>query len=172
MSRGLIIVNTGNGKGKTTAALGAALRAAGTGMHVCIIQFLKGSWKYGELESLKKIPEIEIYQMGTGFTWEKESLDEDRQLARTAWEKCREAVLSGKYGMVIFDEINYVLGYGLLDEDEVINFLQQRPEGVHIILTGRNAPERVQEIADMVTEMREVKHHFKKGVKAQKGIEF
>jgi cob(I)alamin adenosyltransferase len=172
MNRGLIIVNTGSGKGKTTAALGAALRAAGTGMHVCIIQFLKGSWKYGELESLKRIPEIEIHQMGTGFTWEKENLDEDRKLARAAWEKCREAVLSGRYGMVVFDEINYVLGYGLLDEDEVINFLQQRPEGVHVILTGRNAPERVQEIADMVTEMREVKHHFKKGVKAQKGIEF
>jgi cob(I)alamin adenosyltransferase len=172
MNRGLIIVNTGSGKGKTTAALGAALRAAGTGMQVCIIQFLKGSWKYGELESLKKIPEIEIHQMGTGFTWEKENLDEDRKLARAAWEKCREAVLSGKYGMVIFDEINYVLGYGLLDEDEVIEFLRQRPEGVHLILTGRNAPERVQEIADMVTEMREVKHHFKKGVKAQKGIEF
>lgn len=172
MNRGLVIVNTGNGKGKTTAALGAALRAAGTGMNVCIIQFLKGSWKYGELESLKKIPEIEIHQMGTGFTWEKESLDEDRQLARTAWEKCREAVLSGRYGMVVFDEINYVLGYGLLDEDEVINFLQQRPDGVHIILTGRKAPERIQEAADMVTEMREVKHHFKKGVKAQKGIEY
>ncbi len=172
MNRGLVIVNTGSGKGKTTAALGAALRAAGTGMQVCIIQFLKGSWKYGELESLKKIPEIEIHQMGTGFTWEKENLDEDRKLARAAWEKCREAVLSGRYGMVIFDEINYVLGYGLLDEDEVIEFLRQRPEGVHLILTGRNAPERVQEIADMVTEMREVKHHFKKGVKAQKGIEF
>ena len=139
MNRGLIIVNTGSGKGKTTAALGAALRAAGTGMQLCIIQFLKGSWKYGELESLKKIPEIEILQMGTGFTWEKENLDEDRKLASTAWEKCREAVLSGKYGMVIFDEINYVLGYGLLDEDEVIEFLRQRPQGVHLILTGRNA---------------------------------
>jgi len=172
MSRGLVLVNTGNGKGKTTAALGAALRAAGAGMQVCIIQFLKGSWKYGELESLKKIPEIEIHQMGTGFTWEKESLDEDRQLARTAWEKCREAILSGRYGMVICDELNYVLGYGLLDTDEVISFLEQRPENVHIMLTGRNAPESVQEIADLVTEMREVKHHFKKGVKAQKGIEF
>jgi cob(I)alamin adenosyltransferase len=172
MNRGLVIVNTGSGKGKTTAALGAALRAAGTGMHVCIIQFLKGSWKYGELESLKKIPEIEILQMGTGFTWEKENLDEDRRLARAAWEKCREAVLSGRYGMVIFDEINYVLSYGLLDEDEVIEFIRQRPAGVHLILTGRNAPERVQETADMVTEMREVKHHFKKGVKAQKGIEY
>ena len=172
MKQGLVIVNTGNGKGKTTAALGAALRAAGTGMNVCIIQFLKGSWKYGELESLKKIPEIEIHQMGTGFTWEKESLDEDRKLARIAWDKCREAALSGQYGMVIFDEINYVLHYGLLDEDEVIEFLRQRPEGVHIILTGRNAPERIQEAADMVTEMREVKHHFKKGVKAQQGIEY
>ena len=172
MKQGLLIVNTGNGKGKTTAALGAALRAAGTGMKVCIIQFLKGSWKYGELESLKKIPEIEILQMGTGFTWEKESLDEDRKLARIAWDKCREAALSGKYGMVIFDEINYVLHYGLLDVHEVLQFLRERPEGLHIILTGRNAPEAVQELADTVTEMREVKHHFKKGVKAQEGIEY
>jgi len=172
MNQGLLIVNTGSGKGKTTAALGAALRAAGTGMKVCIIQFLKGSWKYGELESLKKIPEIEIHQMGTGFTWEKESLDEDRKLARVAWDKCREAALSGKYGMVIFDEINYVLHYGLLDVQEVLQFLRERPEGLHIILTGRNAPEPLQELADMVTEMREVKHHFKKGVKAQKGIEY
>jgi cob(I)alamin adenosyltransferase len=172
MNRGLIIVNTGNGKGKTTAALGAALRAAGTGIRVSIIQFLKGSWKYGELESLKKIPEIEIHQMGTGFTWEKESLDEDRALAKKAWEKCKQAVLSGAYGMVIFDEINYVLGYGLLDEKEVIDFLVQRPPGVHIILTGRKAPEGIQEIADLVTEMREIKHPFQKGIKAQKGIEY
>ena len=172
MNQGLIIVNTGNGKGKTTAALGAALRAAGTGMRVCIIQFLKGSWKYGELESLKKIPEIEIHQMGTGFTWEKESLEEDRKLARIAWEKCREAALSGNYGMVIFDEITYVLHYGLLDTAEVLEFLRQRPAGLHIILTGRNAQEPLQELADMVTEMREVKHHFKKGLKAQQGIEY
>ena len=172
MNQGLVIVNTGDGKGKTTAALGAALRAAGSGIKVSIIQFLKGSWKYGELESIKKIPEIEIHQMGTGFTWEKESLDEDRELARKAWNTCKEAVLSGTYGMVIFDEINYVLHYGLLDENEVIDFLQKRPAGVHIILTGRNAPERIKEIADLVTEMREIKHPYKKGIKAQKGIEF
>ncbi len=172
MKQGLVMVNTGNGKGKTTAALGAALRAAGSGIRVCIIQFLKGSWHYGELESLKKIPEIEIYQMGTGFTWQKESLDEDRALAKKAWEKCKQAVLSGVYGMVIFDEINYVLHYGLLDEDEIIDFLQKRPEGIHIILTGRNAPVRIQEIADLVTEMQEIKHPFKQGIKAQQGIEF
>jgi cob(I)alamin adenosyltransferase len=172
MNQGLIIVNTGDGKGKTTAALGAALRAAGSGMKVSIIQFLKGSWKYGELESIKKIPDIEIHQMGTGFTWEKESLDEDRKLARTAWELCKETVLSGIYGMVIFDEINYVLHYGLLEENEVIDFLKNRPADVHIILTGRNATEGIKEIADLVTEMREIKHPFRKGIKAQKGIEF
>ncbi len=172
MKKGLVMVNTGNGKGKTTAALGAALRAAGSGIRVCIIQFLKGSWNYGELESLKKIPEIEIHRMGSGFTWEKESLDEDRALATQAWEKCREVSLSGRFGMVIFDEINYALHYGLLDEDDVIEFLENRPAGLHIILTGRNAPSRIQECADLVTEMREVKHHFKKGIKAQKGIEY
>jgi len=172
MNQGLIMINTGDGKGKTTAALGAAIRAAGSGIKVCIIQFLKGSWKYGELESIKKIPEIEITQMGTGFTWEKESLEEDRKLARKAWYACKQAVLSGTYGMVIFDEINYVLHYGLLDESEVVDFLQKRPACVHIILTGRNAPARIQDIADMVTEMREIKHPFKKGITAQKGIEF
>ena len=172
MNQGLIIVNTGDGKGKTTAALGAALRAAGAGMKVSIIQFLKGSWKYGELESIKKIPDIEIHQMGTGFTWEKESLDEDRALAQKAWEKCKQAVLSGDYGMVVFDEINYVLGYGLLDEAEVVSFLRQRPPEVHIILTGRNAPAGIQETADLVTEMREIKHPFQKGIKAQRGIEY
>ena len=172
MNQGLIMINTGDGKGKTTAALGAAIRAAGSGIKVCIIQFLKGSWKYGELETIKKIPEIEITQMGTGFTWEKESLEEDRKLARKAWDACKQAVLSGTYGMVIFDEINYVLHYGLLDENEVVEFLQKRPAGVHIILTGRNALERIKDIADMVTEMREIKHPFKKGITAQKGIEF
>ena len=172
MNQGLIMINTGDGKGKTTAALGAAIRAAGSGIKVCIIQFLKGSWKYGELESIKKIPEIEITQMGTGFTWEKESLEEDRALARKAWDACTQAVLSGTYGMVIFDEINYVLHYGLLDENEVVEFLKKRPAGVHIILTGRNASARIKDIADMVTEMREIKHPFKKGITAQKGIEF
>ena len=172
MNQGLIMINTGDGKGKTTAALGAAIRAAGSGIKVCIVQFLKGSWKYGELESIKKIPEIEITQMGTGFTWEKESLEEDRKLARKAWDACKQAVLSGTYGMVILDEINYVLQYGLLDENEVVDFLQKRPAGVHIILTGRTAPALIQDIADMVTEMREIKHPFKKGITAQKGIEF
>jgi cob(I)alamin adenosyltransferase len=172
MNQGLIIVHTGTGKGKTTAALGAALRAAGSGIRVCIIQFLKGSWKYGELESLKKIPEIEVHQMGSGFTWGKESLDEDRALAQKAWEKCKQTVLSGTYGMVIFDEINYVLSYGLLEEGFVIDFLKQRPAGVHIILTGRNAPAGILETADLVTEMREIKHPFQKGIKAQKGIEY
>lgn len=172
MNHGLVIVNTGDGKGKTTAALGAALRAAGSGMRVCIIQFLKGSWKYGELEALKRFPEIDIAQMGSGFTWEKESLDEDRGLARKAWNACMAAVCSGNYGMVIFDEINYVLHYGLLDENEVVDFLRNRPAQVHIILTGRNAPEKIIEVADLVTEMKEIKHPFRKGVKAQKGIEF
>ncbi len=172
MNKGLLIVYTGDGKGKTTAALGAALRAAGSGMRIRIIQFLKGSWKYGELEALKKIPEIDITPMGTGFTWEKESLEEDRELARKAWEACTAAVRSGIYRMVIFDEINYVLHYRLLDVNDVVEFLRNRPANVHIILTGRNAPERIIEIADLVTEMKEIKHPFRTGVKAQPGIEF
>ena len=172
MKTGLIIVHTGNGKGKTTAALGLAMRAVGTGCRVCIIQFLKGKWKYGELTAIKKIPAIDMYPMGTGFTWDKESLDEDRTLAEKAWRKCVEVSLSGKYGMVIFDEINYILHYGLLDVNKVIQFLKERPQKLHVILTGRNAPLRIKRIADTVTEMRAIKHHFQKGIKAQRGIEY
>ena len=170
--RGLILVHTGAGKGKTTAALGQALRAAGHGIHVAIIQFMKGKWKYGELAAVKTIPHIEIYPMGTGFTWEKETLEEDRALARDAWEKCKGVARSGRYGLVIFDEINYAMHYGLLPTAEVAAFLKDKPQALHIVLTGRNAPKDIVDVADMVTEMKEVKHHFAKAVKAQKGIDY
>jgi len=172
--KGLIIVHTGSGKGKTTAALGIAFRAAGNGMWVSIIQFIKGKWKYGEMESAKQLKTpIEIYPMGEGFTWDTKNRQRDIEMTQKAWAVCKEKMLSGKYDVVVFDEINYVIDYDYLDLKEVLAALKQKPEMVHVILTGRNAKPELIELADLVTEMRELKHPFKdQGILAQKGIEF
>jgi cob(I)alamin adenosyltransferase len=173
MSKGLLLVFTGNGKGKTTAALGTALRAAGHGMSVLILQFIKGSWHYGELDAVKRLETVTLRTLGSGFTWEKENLDEDRRLAREGWGQAREALLSGRYDLVILDELNIALSYGLLETELVVESLQRRPEHVHVIVTGRNAPEALVAAADTVTEMTAVKHHFRdQKIPAQKGIEF
>ena len=172
--KGLIIVHTGNGKGKTSAALGVAFRAAGNRMKVAIIQFIKGKWKYGELESARQLKNpIEIHQMGEGFTWDTNNPARDIEKTRLAWELCKEKMMSGKYEVVIFDEINYVIDYHYLNVKEVIEALKQKPPLVHVILTGRNAKPELIEIADLVTEMKEIKHPFKEqGILAQRGIEF
>lgn len=171
--RGLIILHTGNGKGKTTAALGLAFRAVGQGMPVFIVQFIKGNWPFGELESAKRFEGLlTIRPMGEGFTWDTKDPERDREKAREAWETGKKAALSGDYRIVIFDEINYVLSYGSLPVPDVIEFLRNKPKDLHVVLTGRDAPAELIEIADLVTEMREVKHPYKKGIKAQKGIEF
>ncbi len=173
MKTGLVIVFTGQGKGKTTAALGMALRAAGHRMNILILQFIKGTWRYGELEALKKFDNVAILPLGTGFTWKKENLDEDRDLAMKGWEQALKAIKSGTYDMVVLDEINYVLSYGLLPLDNVLEFLKNRPPHLHLVFTGRNAPDSLVEMADLVTEMVVVKHPYKdKGIKAQKGVEF
>jgi cob(I)alamin adenosyltransferase len=172
MKKGLILVNTGNGKGKTTSALGSAIRAAGNGLRVCVIQFMKGAIQSGERETIKLLPNIEIHAMGTGFSWTKDSWDEDKALARNAWEKSKEAIHSGRFDLVVLDEINYVLDYDLLALQDVIYSLRNKPEHVCIFLTGRKAKQEIIELADMVTEMKEIKHHFNSGIKAQKGIEF
>lgn len=167
------MVHTGDGKGKTTAALGLALRAVGCGMKVMMIQFMKGTWKYGELEAAKRLaPDFTILQMGEGFTWETKDRRKDIALSKKTWEFCKETLQSGKYGLVILDEMNYVLGYGFLDTKEVVDFLKKKPEELHVVLTGRNAPKELVELADLVTEMKEVKHPFQKGIIAQRGIEF
>ena len=167
------MVHTGDGKGKTTAALGLALRAVGTGMKVMMIQFMKGTWKYGELEAAKRLaPDFTLLQMGEGFTWETKDRKKDIALSKKAWEFCKETIQSKKYDLVILDEINYVLGYGFLETRDVVDFLKQRPEELHLVLTGRNAPEELIDAADLVTEMKEVKHPFQKGIIAQRGIEF
>ena len=173
--RGLILINTGPGKGKTTAALGTAFRAAGNGMRVLILQFLKGSWHYGELDAVQAFgPNFVLRQMGRGFVkiGGAETDPEDTRLVEEAWKEAREAIYSGDWDMVILDEINYAIGYGMLDPAVVADALRGRPEMVHIILTGRNAHPLLVELADTVTEMRETKHAYKKGILAQRGIEY
>jgi cob(I)alamin adenosyltransferase len=170
---GLIIVHTGDGKGKTSAALGLAFRALGYGWKILMVQFIKGNWKYGELEAAKKFPDLlEIKPMGEGFTWDTKNPERDRQKTRDAWEFCKQAALSEKYQMVIFDEINYVMSYDYLPVKDVIEFLKNKPPALHVVLTGRDAPKELIDLADLVTEMREIKHPFTHGIKAQKGIEF
>ena len=173
--RGLIIVNTGPGKGKTTAAMGTALRAVGQGMKVLMLQFLKGSWHYGELDAVKAFGDNFIMkQMGRGFVkvGGAEPDPEDVKMVEAAWNESREAILSGQWDLVILDEINYAISYGMLDPAKVVEALKQKPEMVHVILTGRNAHPTIIELADTVTEMRQVKHAYEKGVEAQRGIEY
>jgi cob(I)alamin adenosyltransferase len=171
----LILINTGPGKGKTTAAMGTALRAVGNGMRVLMLQFLKGSWHYGELDAVKAFGEnFVMRQMGRGFVkiGGAETDPEDIRLVGEAWAEARAAILSGEWDLVVLDEINYAIGYGMLDPAEVVATLKEKPEMVHVILTGRNAHASLVEIADTVTEMRQVKHAYEKGVLAQKGIEY
>ena len=173
--RGLIIVNTGPGKGKTTAAMGTALRAVGQGMRVLMLQFLKGSWHYGELDAVQAFGDkFVMKQMGRGFVkvGGAETDPEDIKLVEQAWKEAEEAILSGQYDLVILDEINYAISYGMLDAAKVVAVLRRKPEMVHIILTGRNAHPSIVEIADTVTEMKQVKHAYEKGVMAQRGIEY
>ncbi len=172
--QGLVIVHTGNGKGKTTAALGLALRAVGQGLKVFMVQFIKGSWKYGELRAPEFLPGFEIRPMGRGFVdlGNPEPNPEDVALARETFAAAREKVLSGAYDLVILDEVNYAVTYGLVELGSVLELIREKPPGVHLVLTGRDARPELVEEADLVTEMREVKHPFHKGVKAQKGIEF
>ena len=173
--KGLILINTGPGKGKTTAAMGTALRAVGNGMRVLMLQFLKGSWHYGELDAVKAFGDNFILkQMGRGFVkvGGAEIDPEDVRLVEEAWEEARGAILSGEWDLVVLDEINYAISYGMLDPSRVVETLQQRPEMVHVILTGRNAHPSLVEIADTVTEMRQVKHAYESGILAQRGIEY
>ncbi len=173
--KGYIIVLTGNGKGKTTSALGMAIRAVGQGLKVIILQFIKGSWHYGELETAKRLaPDLIIRPLGTGFVHvDPDNPDQaDVKIALKAWDTSKEALFSGNYGMVILDEINNAVAYGLIPVDEVLDALRQRPKTLHVVLTGRGAHPRLVEIADIVTECTEVKHPFKEGTGARKGIEY
>ncbi len=173
--RGLIIVNTGPGKGKTTAAMGTALRAVGQGMRVLMLQFLKGSWHYGELDAVQAFGEkFVMKQMGRGFVkvGAEKPDPEDVRMVEETWNQSAEAILSGQWDVVILDEINYAISYGMLDPGKVAETLRKKPEMVHVILTGRNAHPTIVDLADTVTEMRQVKHAYEKGVMAQRGIEY
>ncbi|MDD3471732.1 MAG: cob(I)yrinic acid a,c-diamide adenosyltransferase [Syntrophaceae bacterium] len=173
MTEGLLIVNTGDGKGKTTAALGQVFRALGHGFKICVIQFIKGSWKYGELESAKKFDDqLEIHVKGRGFTWKSDDIDKDIKIAREAWEFAKTVIESNKYQMIVLDELTYLITYGMVEEADVLNALRNRPEGLHVVVTGRGASKLLIEEADLVTEMKEIKHPFRSGTKAQRGIEF
>jgi cob(I)alamin adenosyltransferase len=169
---GLVLLHTGNGKGKTTAALGILLRATGRDMKVAMLQFVKteGSER-GEHIAARRLG-VEIIPMGAGFTWLSEKIEEDRALARKCWARCREALESEEYDILIFDELTYALSYGWLEHEEVLPVLDARPQGTHVVITGRKATPELVEFADLVTEMREVKHPYRtQGVGAQPGLE-
>lgn len=171
-NQALVIVNTGDGKGKTTAALGIVMRSWGQGQRVIMLQFIKsqtGNW--GEIRAAKKMG-IELVPLGDGFTWMSKDIDHDRALAQRCWQRCRDVIQSGAYDIVIMDEMTYCFKFGWLDIEEVLDVLRGRPACQHVIITGRDAPPELIEFADLVTEMREIKHPYKAGVRAQKGIEF
>jgi cob(I)alamin adenosyltransferase len=174
-NKGLLIVNTGTGKGKTTAALGMVFRHIGHGWPVGVVQFIKSSsWETGEAKLLAKFPDlVSLHIMGEGFTWETQDRARDIAAATAAWERAKELILDEQHRLVLLDELNVVLRYDYLPSSEVVTFLRDnKPADKHVIVTGRNAPAELIEIADLVTEMTLVKHPFRQGIKAQKGIEF
>jgi cob(I)alamin adenosyltransferase len=171
--RGLLIVNTGPGKGKSTAAFGLALRMLGHGRRVGVVQFIKGAWHTGEKDALERFGDQVVWHtMGEGFTWETQDLARDIAAAGRAFAKARELMENPDFGLLILDELNIALRYDYLDLDEVVAALSSRRPDLHVVVTGRNAKEKLVAAADLVTEMGQVKHHFAAGVKAQAGIEF
>ena len=173
---GLVIVYTGNGKGKTTAALGLAIRAIGYEHKVCMLQFIKGSWHYGEMDSSKKLePNFELIAVGKGFVGildDNSPREEHEKYAAEAVRICREKIFSEKYDVIILDEVNYAITLGLIDVQEIIKIIKEKPSELDLVLTGRDVKEEIVELADLVTEMKEIKHPFKSGIKAKKGIDF
>ena len=173
---GLVIVYTGGGKGKTTAALGMALRAVGHNQKICIIQFIKGSWHYGELNSLKRLePELEFFTIGKGFVGiidDKSPREEHEKVAKEAITISKEKIQSGKYDIVILDEVNYAINLNLVELNDILDLINTKPSKLDLVLTGNHAKPEIIEVADLVTEMKEIKHPFKSGIKAKKGIDF
>jgi len=173
---GLVIVYTGKGKGKTTAALGMALRATGYDHKICMIQFIKGSWHYGEMDSASKLgPNFELIAVGKGFVGiidDKSPKEEHQKIAREAIKISKEKISSGKYDLIILDEVNYAVDLDLIKIDNLIELIKLKPENVNLVLTGNYAKPEIIEMADLVTEMKEIKHPFQLGIKAKKGIDF
>jgi cob(I)alamin adenosyltransferase len=173
---GLVIVYTGKGKGKTTAALGMALRAIGHNHRICMIQFIKGSWHYGEMSSSKRLePEFELTAVGKGFVGildDRTPKEIHQKIAQEAIQISKEKILSEKYDLVILDEINYAVNLGLIELQQVLELIKVRPQKVSIVLTGNHVRQEIIDVADLVTEMREIKHPFQRGIRAKKGIDF
>jgi cob(I)alamin adenosyltransferase len=173
MKKGLLTIFTGNGKGKTTAALGMALRALGHHWKVCLVQFVKGPWKTGELDALAVFGDrMSVHVKGEGFIYNEEDIEHAKRSARAAWESVKEMLNVDTYNMIILDELTYLLKYDMIDKNDVCDAILRRNNNLHVVVTGRDAPQCLIDIADMVTEMKEIKHPMHDGIKAQKGIEF
>ncbi|MFV0438192.1 MAG: cob(I)yrinic acid a,c-diamide adenosyltransferase [Desulfopila sp.] len=173
MTKGLFAIHTGKGKGKTTAALGMVFRALGHGHKVAIIQFIKGNNRTGEYQLAKHFPHLlEMHVTGRGFTWKSDDINKDSQLAREAWGLARSIIDDSSYRLVVLDELTYLIKYGMVSEEEVLTVIEQRPASMHVIVTGRDASDRLIDSADLVTEMVERKHPLRAGIKAQKGFDF
>ena len=170
--RGVVIVLTGTGKGKSSSGFGTVIRALGHGYKVGIVQFIKGTWECGERNFLENQPNVEYHVMGTGFTWETQDAERDQQAAAEAWEKAKKLLQDDSLHLVLLDELSYAIGYKWLTADEVIAALRQRPKMQSVIITGRGAPRELKDYADTVSEIKAEKHAFQAGVKAQKGIEW
>jgi cob(I)alamin adenosyltransferase len=171
-ANGLLLVYTGNGKGKTTAALGLVFRALGRGMRVAVVQFIKGKWKTGERRFAETLPGLTFLVMGQGFTWNSDDLSRDRAAAQAAWATAKQLIAAGDHPVIVLDEITFAIHYGFLELGDVLAALRDRPAHVHVVLTGRNAPAELCAAADLVTEMAKVKHPFERGVAAQPGIDY
>ncbi len=173
LRRGVTLVLTGEGKGKSSSAFGMAFRAAGWGMKVCVIQFIKGKWKTGEQQAAEKFDNIEWHALGDGFTWDTKNPEQDIRTSRAIWELCKAKVRSQEFDLLVFDEINYCASYGWIEGAEIAAFIrEEKPAWMHLVLTGRGAPPELIEVADTVTEMRPLKHAYDAGIPAQQGVEF
>ena len=171
--KGLLMIYTGDGKGKTTAALGLAFRALGRNYRVAVVQFIKGQWKTGEAAMAKTLADrMAFFIMGDGFTWDTKNYEQDVASARRAWAKCLDVLMDERYQVVIFDELNYVLKYNFLSVEEVLEGLKRKPPRTHVVITGRDAPQALIDAADLVTEMRQIKHPYQAGLKAQPGVDY
>jgi cob(I)alamin adenosyltransferase len=173
MTKGLFSIFTGDGKGKTTAALGLTFRALGHGKRVCFIQFIKGAWQSGEaILSCEFNKLLDFHVMGRGFTWKSDDLEKDREAAREAWEFAVRMINKNTYDLIILDELTYCIHYNMISEEEILGVLSQRPKTQHLVITGRYASAGLIQAADLVTEMRAIKHPFASGIKAQKGFDY
>ena len=171
--QGVVLVHTGEGKGKSSSALGMVFRAAGWGMKVCVIQYIKGQWQTGEQKAAERFDNIEWHALGDGFTWDTKNPEQDIKTSREIWEFSKQKILSEEYDLVLLDEINYCCGYRWISGEEIAEFIRDRkPSWMHLVLTGRNAAPEVVAIAHTVTEMKKIKHAYSQGIKAEQGVEF